>query len=161
MTPPPGIELLVESATLTLGLYRSLVIARWVAAPSAEAMRTMRLALTPFVERSHGFSAINVVDIRNVGTLADDARTEVAKTQRFFEVKQRALANVILGRGFWGATIRGVTASLAVLSGVRFPQRVFDDVEPAMGWLGPLTPDIGEAGVERAIVMVKSLDRVA
>lgn len=150
--------MLIDGTSLSLGVWRSLVIARWVEAPSADAMRAMRLALTPFVERSTGFAAINVVDIRHVGTLAEDARKEVAQTQRFFEKKQRAQATVILGRGFWGATIRGVTASLAVLSGVRFPQRVFDDVEPAMRWLAPLLPDVGETSADRALAVVRSLD---
>jgi hypothetical protein len=152
------VRVLLDDDVLRLATWRSVVVARWYAPPNAAYMRDMREKLRPFVAERGAFGAINVVDIRDVGTLPEDARHEVALTQRSFEGTQRALATVIRGTGFWSATVRSLASGLAILSRVKFPQRVFDDVAPASAWVASLVPDVG-AG--RAVALRAAVDSLA
>lgn len=153
------VSVVIDEPTLTLATWQKLVIARWRSAPTATTVRAMREALVPYVGRSDAFGAINIVEIADAGTLPDDARHEVVATQRLFAAKQRALATVIRGDGFWAATIRSVAAGLAVLGRVDFPQRVFHDIDPAVRWLAPKIPGLGTETVPAAIEAVTSIQR--
>jgi hypothetical protein len=152
-----AVHIWIDEPALTCATWRSLVIAKWHAAPSATTVRAMREALTPYVGRQDAFAAINVVEIGDLGTLPEDARAEVVLTQRTFAEKQRALATVIHGEGFWAATVRSITAGLGALSRVKFPQRVFDHVDPATRWIAPLLADVGDARVARALDAIASV----
>lgn len=149
----------VDGPALTCATWRSLVIARWHAPPSATNVRAMREALVPYVQGVEAFAALNLVEIADIGTMSEDARVEVVTTQRLFEAKQRALATVIHGEGFWAATIRSVAGGLAVLSRVKFPQRVFHGVDPAVRWLAPMLADVGDARVQSALEAIASTTR--
>jgi len=137
-SPPPPLD--YAHGTLRITSTGVVVVARWLAAPTAADVRLMRFALRPYVGRLDAFCSLNVVDIEHATPMADDARKEVAQTQREFEGRQRGLANVIEGRGFWAASIRSVASGLALLSRVKFEQRIFDAVDPAALWLETLFP---------------------
>lgn len=136
--PPPIVS--YEHHNLRIVSSGSVIIARWLAPPTAEDMRLMRLALRPWVMRHESFCSLNVIDIEHASPMTDDARIEVAQTQKEFEGRQRGLANVIEGRGFWAASIRSVASGLAFLSRVKFEQKIFDTVQPAASWLATLFP---------------------
>lgn len=136
------------------------IVARWLAAPNAEDVRAMRAALRPFVSHHAAFCSMNVIDIEHATPMSEDARYEVAMTQKEFEGRQRGLANVIEGRGFWAASIRSVASGVALLSRVRFEQRIFDHVESGAHWLATLfSPgEIDVAAVTRAAAMLRVHD---
>jgi hypothetical protein len=46
-----------------------------------------------------------------------------------------AHANVVLGDGFWSATVRSVISWSNLLSKPTYPSRVFDALDPACDWL--------------------------
>ncbi len=146
------VSILLDQPRLRLGARGPVVIAHWFAPPTAAEMRQMRVLLRPWVTKRGAFCALNIVDIQHVEAMPDDARDEVAQTQREFQKSQRGLANVIEGTGFWAASLRSVAAGLAFLSRVGFEQRIFDSVEPASTWLETLFPEGGAdpAGIVRA-----------
>jgi len=136
------------------------IVARWLAPPSAEDMRLMRITLRPFVTRLDAFCALNVIDIENAAPMSEEARREVAQTQKEFAGRQRGLANVIEGHGFWAASIRSVASGLAFLSRVSFEQKIFDTVEPAADWLEALFPaGVVDAGSVRSAAAKLRTDR--
>lgn len=69
------------------------IIARWLAASAADDIRVMRNTLRPFVARRDSFCSLNIIDIAHASPTNEDARFEVAQTQKEFESKQRGLAN--------------------------------------------------------------------
>jgi hypothetical protein len=135
--PPPG-PIAFEHPSLRVTSTGLVIVAHWLAAPDAEAIRAMRIALRPYVSRHESFCSLNVIDIAHASPMTETARTEVARTQKEFEGRQRGLANVIEGHGFWAATIRSVASGVAFVSRVKFEQRIFDEVEPAASWLASL-----------------------
>jgi hypothetical protein len=137
---PPGVRLLLDEPRLRVGAAGSVLIAHWLAPPSAPEMRQMRTLIRPYVATHGAFCALNIVDIQHVAPMPEDARQEVAETQREFSKTQLGLANVIEGSGFWAASLRSVAAGLAFLSRVKFEQRIFDHVQPASVWLATLFP---------------------
>ena len=136
--PPPIVS--YEHHNLRIVSAGNVIVARWLAPPTAEDMRLMRLALRPWVMRHESFCSLNVIDIEHASPMAEDARIEVAQTQKEFDGRQRGLANVIEGKGFWAASIRSVASGLAFLSRVKFEQKIFDTVDPAVAWLATLFP---------------------
>lgn len=136
--PPP--TLAFEHPNLRVTSAGVVIIARWLAAPAATEMRQMRQAIRPFVARHPSFCSLNIIDIEHASTMPEDARLEVALTQKEFASRQRGLANVIEGQGFYAAAIRSVASGLALLSRVQFDQKVFDGVDPAARWLASLFP---------------------
>jgi hypothetical protein len=134
------LRILLDQPRLRLGASGPVVVAHWRAAPTADEMRAMRALLRPYVANQRTFCALNIVDIQHVAPMPDDARKEVAETQREFASAQIGLANVIEGAGFWAASLRSVASGLALLSRVKFEQRIFDAVEPASTWLSTLFP---------------------
>jgi hypothetical protein len=117
------VSILLDQPRLRLGARGPVVIAHWFAPPTAAEMRQMRVLLRPWVSKRGAFCALNIVDIQHVEPMGDEAREEVAQTQREFQKSQRGLANVIEGAGFWAASLRSVAAGLAFLSRVGFEQR--------------------------------------
>ncbi len=139
-SPPPS-PLVFDDPHFRIASSGPVVVARWLAAPTAGDIQRMRAVLRPFVSRFDAFCSLNVVDIAHASSpMPDDARREVASTQREFESRQRGLANVIEGEGFWAASLRSVASGLAFMSRVKFEQRIFDTLDPAARWLGTLMP---------------------
>lgn len=46
--------------------------------------------------------------------------------------------NVVLGGGFWAATVRGVMSAAYLFSRATYPTRAFDSVGDACAWLAPV-----------------------
>jgi hypothetical protein len=155
--PPssPTPRILLRDDVLVLATWRSVVLAKWAVPPSAKYMSAMRERLRPFVRSATAFGAINVVALTNVTTLSEEARAEIAATQREFESKQRGLATVIEGKGFFGATVRSAAAGLALLSRVKFPQKIFDSTDAAAKWMASLLDDVG---VDRSSELARVLE---
>ena len=137
----PPAPLVFDDPHFRIASSGPVVVARWLAAPTAVDIQRMRSVLRPFVTRFDAFCSLNVVDIAHASSaMPDDARREVASTQREFESRQRGLANVIEGEGFWAASLRSVASGLAFMSRVKFEQRIFDAVDPAARWLATIMP---------------------
>lgn len=152
----PG-GLFFDHPRMRIATADDVVVALWLAPPSAEDMKEMRKVIRPFVAGRSTFGALNLIDIDHVAPLDNEAREAMAETQREFEGRQLGLANVIGGEGFMAAAVRSVAAGVALVSRVSFPQRVFHAVEPASVWLGSLfaSGHVRETEIQRVAALVR------
>jgi hypothetical protein len=135
-----ALELRIDEPYLRLIGVGPVTIGLWLRVPTSSDIRDMRDAIRPYVAQFDAFVALNIVDISRAAPMGEDVRREVAETQREFDGRQRALANVIEGDGFYAASVRSIASGMAILSRVKFEQRIFGTVEPAAMWLASTLP---------------------
>lgn len=151
-----AVEVLIDEPGLRLGVIGPHVVAQWTRPPSAPELMRMRNVLRPWVARVGAFAAINLIDIGQLVPMDELARHEVATTQRLFAKEQRALANVIEGKGFLAASARSIVASLALLSRAPFEQRTFGEIESAATWVTGFFPGTSVADLVGATETVRA-----
>ena len=70
--------------------------------------------------------------------LSDEARTKSTAIAREMDRETVGHANVVLGTGFWAATVRSLVAASFLVSRPTHPSKAFDNVNAAATWGAPL-----------------------
>jgi hypothetical protein len=91
-------------------------------------------------------------EMLKVGEAERKRASEIASEMGPFTI---AHPNVVLGGGFWSATVRGVMSAAYLVSRAKYPTKAFDTIADACAWVAPL---IGKAGETEPPVLEMSAE---
>ncbi|MEW5849281.1 MAG: hypothetical protein AB2A00_10725 [Myxococcota bacterium] len=92
-------------------------------------------------------------------TLPAEERALAARIAKDMDASMLCQAHVIMGTGFWAATVRTVISSVQLMSSPRYPVSVFDDVPSAATWVTPrLDKGVDAHEVQRIVQAVVDLE---
>lgn len=124
-----------------LATWRNVIVSVWsgpVTLPRLDQLLARERSLK--VHHPKGIVPFTVVMSMSTDSMrvGEDVRKRAAELAQEMGPFTIAHPNVVLGAGFWAATVRGVMSATYLFSRAKYPTRAFDSVLDASAWVSPL-----------------------
>jgi hypothetical protein len=131
----PPITVHVRTPAVTFAAWHNVLIELWTGNASAAEVRLVATEKRKAARAwPAGAGTLSIVSVLKV-SLPPDVRRAVEETVREMPAEIVAVAHAVESGGFVAATLRGLTAGLALIIRQRRPVRFFDELAPAARWL--------------------------
>ena len=129
----PGLTVLCNDPTFIVANWRNVSITMYLSVPTIEQLHYTGHKV---LERQYpdGFAAL-VVMHASAMKVSPEVRAEAERVSKNVPVGLKAIAHVIVGRGFAAATMRAIASGVMALSRKTVASKIFDEPRPASNWL--------------------------
>lgn len=148
MSDAPALE--AQESTYCVFTWHNALISVWRSTPTVEHLEVLLKHERRLDKRAaHGFGVFSVVAEAPTKflQLSDASRTKAREISLEMDAHTLLLANIVLGSGFWGSTVRSVMAGATIVNRPKYPTKTFDGAQEAARWAAPLLSARGAPGV--------------
>lgn len=135
-------RVLLVLPNMVLASWRGLFIEDFRRPVTAREVRAKYDAQQRFMQQARAKTPIlSVIRDGAVGMMDSETRGAVAELSHSVDALSKAVALVLLVRGFGGSVVRSIIASAMLVRRVNYPAKVHDTVASACTWLAPQVGD--------------------
>jgi len=129
-------HIVYTDATMCLATCGRAFINAWFKSPDAAMLRMLQQHHRAYVATHTGKHAVVSLIEANIGrTLAEDARLEARAQAEEMITRTFCHCFIVLGTGFYAATVRGIISGIQWFSRTPVPWKVFGDIGEGARWI--------------------------